>query len=230
MNFDDENYRLDAIERFCRGEMNTPEKEEFDRLLTNDPLLAKEVDDYKRLLTIMKAATIESRVRATLAELEITEPIGLTPVVPRWKKPVFLYLGSLAAACVLFILYASISSVQLPGSENDLTIVRDVDPAVLSSSQKSAFDHFYAGQSHIAEGQFQTAVLDFQEVLKTENLRPYFEEATKWHLVLAYLGSNQPQNARKIYNELDNCTACVYPVGFMNKSKLWWKIFWANLF
>jgi hypothetical protein len=235
MNPNDENSRIETIERFCLGKMTSEELAEFKAMQVENPTLLQEIADYQAVLTMIKKVATENQVVNTLARLEVEEPIMVQPISLRnpkyfWRNKVKIIVSLASAACLIFVLYASLSAVQLPGSENDLTIVRDIDPSVLSPIQKSAFDHFFAGQSHISEGQFKAAVLDFEEVLKIPNLRPYFEQATQWHLVVAQLKSGEIDKAKQQYQKLTNCNECVYPIGFMNKSKLWWQIFWADLF
>lgn len=230
MKLEDENSRIEMIESFCLGQMNATELANFEALRSADPTLVKEIIDYQSVLTMIQKASTETQVISTLARLEAEEPILLPKTENLWVNKLKIFASISFAASILFVLYASFSVVQLPGSENDLTIVRDIDPTILSPIQKNAFDHFYAGQSHITEGQFQEAVLDFEAVLRTPNLRPYFEQATKWHLIVAELKSGQVAKAKQLYQELNSCNECVYPVGFLNKSKLWWQIFWANSF
>ena len=241
-----QNDRIETIERFCLGQMESEELATFELMRVNDAVLAKEVEDYQTIFKMMKHSAIRTQMLSTLAQLKVEEPLTFQPIEPSefveskkgisstikpiWNNSFRLVASIAAAACVIFILYASLSVVQLPGSENDLTIVRDIDPEVLSPVQKNAFDHFYAGQSHISEGQFNAAVLDFEAVLKIPNLRPYFEQATQWHLIVAQLKSGQVDKAKQLYQTLSNRKDDVYPVGLLNKSKLWWQIFWANLF
>lgn len=241
-----ENDQIQTIERFCLGQMESEELATFETRRVNDAVFAKEVEDYQTIFKMMKHSAIRTQMLSTLAQLKVEDPITfqqlesqemqdtekaiLPKVIPLWKNPFQLVASLAAAACVIFVLYASLSMVQLPGSENDLTIVRDIDPEVLSPVQKNAFDHFYAGQSHITEGQFNAAVLDFEAVLKTPNLRPYFEQATQWHLLVAQLKSGQTNKAKQLYQTLSSRQDRVYPIGFLNKSKLWWQIFWADLF
>jgi hypothetical protein len=226
--------------------MESEELANFDLMRVNDAVFAKEVEDYQTIFKMMKHSAIRTQMLSTLAQLKVEDPInfqhiepqelvetekGISPKIkPIWKNRFRLIASLAAAACVIFVLYASLSVVQLPGSENDLTIVRDIDPEVLSPVQKNAFDHFYAGQSHISEGQFNAAVLDFEAVLKTPNLRPYFEQATQWHLMVAQLKSGQTDKAKQLYQTISNRKDDVYPIGVLNKSKLWWQIFWADLF
>jgi hypothetical protein len=226
MNNQEENHRLETIEQYCNGDLSPIERTEFETLCKSDTALANEVDEYKRIIELIKITSIEKNIKSTLAKLE-QEELNKRPQI--WIKVLFPYLSGVAAACVMFILYASLSLVQLPGSENDLTIVRDVDVTVLSPVEKKIFESFYDGQIYLTDGQFQKAVQNFQDVLKNTNIRPYFKEATQWHLILAYLKNNQAKDAKQLYDQMNNCEDCVYPVGKLNKVKLWWQIFWANL-
>lgn len=229
MNIQDDYQRLETIERYFNGSLSADEMAQFENALNNDNVFSKEVSDYQKLTNMIKEITIEQNILATINKLEQEELI----IPLRNKNPLvnfFPYLSGLIAACLIFVFYASLSVVQLPGSENDLTIVRDVDVSILSPVEKKVFDNFYAGQSYLTEGQFQKAVQSFQVVLKNNNLRPYFKEATQWHLVLAYLRSGQIQEANHLYNELSSCKDCVYPIGKIDKAKLWWQIFWAKIF
>jgi tetratricopeptide (TPR) repeat protein len=236
MKLDNEYDRFDAIERFCKGVLTSSENEMFINALHDDSTLLQEVNEYKNLLEVMRKANLENQIKTTLARLEAEEPIttlaneGNINTMSQRKGIIIKYIGALAAACVIFILYVSLATVQLPGTENDLNVVRDIDPTVLNPIQKSAYDHFYTGQLHIADGQFEAAVLDFKEVLNTPNLRKYFAEATQWHLVIAYFKSGNIKEAEKLYDTLTSCSDCVYHVSMLNRSKIWWQIFWAKVF
>lgn len=229
MNNQENYHRLELIEKYCSDNLSSLEKLEFEELYKADSTLADEVEEYKQIVDLLRMNAVERTIINTLSKLEEEDKVKYT-THKSWIKLIVPYMGSLAAACVIIILYASLATIQLPGSENDLTIVRNIDETVLNPIEKKVFDNFYYGQSHLADGQFQKAVENFQEVLQnTNNIRPYFKEATQWHLILAYLKNHQVIEAKALYEQMNNCDDCVYPIGTTNKIKLWWQIFWANL-
>jgi hypothetical protein len=190
--------------------------------------LLKEVEEYQQIVDLLRINATENTIIDTLSKLEQEDSIKAN-VQKKWFKAVVPYLGSLAAACVIFILYASLSSVQLPNIENDFMRERGPNKAVLNPIKKDMFDNFSEGHRHLMDGQFQMAVINFKEVINNGNIRPYFKEAAQWHLILAYLKNHQVLEAKVLYEQMNDCDDCVYPVGTANKIKLWWQIFWANL-
>ncbi len=230
INIKDDYQRLETIEMYFNGGLSKADMEAFEYALENDTNFAKEVAEYQKITKMLKDVSIEKSILATLEKLEEEEPV----IIHSKPKTTFInfrsVMTSLVAACLAFVLYSSFSAIQLPGSENDLTIVRDVDESVLSPTEKRVFDNFYAGQSYLTDGRFTKAAQSFQIVLKSNNLRPYFKQATQWHLVLAYLKSGQIKEADRLYDELSSCDDCVYPIGKVNKAKLWWQILWAKVF
>lgn len=208
------------IEQYCCDTMPLNERILFEARLLKDASLASEVQAYQQTIRLLENIALEQRVIAILKEAESSKKI----IKINWLP----YVGSVAAACIAFIVYVSLSLVQLPDSENDITVVRDVDTSILSLEEKKIFDHFYTGQACLTSGQFGQAVVHFKVVLQKKSLRPYFQQATEWHLVLAYLKNKQVNEAQALYNRLGETQEEVYPVGNLNKIKLWWQLFWAS--
>lgn len=222
MNHNEELKQLEIIEDYCTNAMPPEERRIFEDKLLVDSSLVKCVDDYKRTVRLLENLAQERRI------LTIIQKVKLQSHKEHTQKSWWVYVGAMAAACIVLILYASLSLVQLPNSENDLTVLRDLDVATLSSEDKKNVEQFYAGQAALTMGQFDQAVHYFELVLKKQPLRPYFQQATEWHLVLAYLYNKQITEAKTLLEHINEEKVEVYPVGFMNKFKLWWQLLWAS--
>ncbi len=125
--------------------------------------------------------------------------------------------------------YFSFAPVKLPGAENDFNATRSPGNTV-PDKQRIAFQRFFDGQAHLAEGLNLLAVQDSEQVLRATDIRPYFREAAQWHLAVAYLKSGQPRRAAHVLNALTDCIDCEYPVSTLDRWKLRWQIQWAEWF
>ena len=227
MNHSESTKRLETIERYVEGQLDIHEKGVFEQRLQSDSTLQKDIDEYIQVVAMFRKLKIENRVMSTLQQLErqetaVSKTIGKQNL---WYRVV----GTALAACLLFVLYISFDSIQLPDVKNDFSIVRDIDITALSVDEKKTFGYFYTGKKALTAGDFQGAIVNFQEFLKNKELRPYFSQAAKWHLILAYLHDNSPTKAQKLLSELDDENDS-YPIGTVNKIKIRWQIFWRSIF
>lgn len=219
---DDAVERWEEIEKYLDGTLSERERHQFEHMMKTQADLEKEVAVVKRLRTSITAYTTEQRMLDTLAQLQRQDQSEARPARRRW------YAGGLAAACLAGLLYFSFVPVSLPDAGYDIQVIRSADDATLSPVQRRTFEQFFAGQARMAEGQYVQAVDHFGQVLQQPDLRPYFREAAQWHLAVAYLRSNQPRQANKLYTALERCDACEYRVNWLNRSKMKWQITWQQ--
>ncbi len=222
---DDAVERWEEIERYLDGTLSERERHQFEHMMKTQADLEKEVAVVKRLRTSITAYTTEQRMLDTLAQLQRREQPEARPARGRRRQ---WYAVGLAAACLAGLLYFSFVPVSLPGAGYDIEVIRSADDAALSPAQRRTFEQFFAGQARMAEGQYVQAVDHFRQVLQQSDLRPYFREAAEWHLAVAYLRSNQPRQAGKLYAALERCNACEYRVDWLNRSKMKWQITWQQ--
>ncbi|SEI49811.1 hypothetical protein SAMN05216327_10243 [Dyadobacter sp. SG02] len=206
------------IERYALGKMPPEEMRFFENELVNDPDLTHKMNEIKTLHRVMQEAFLQEQALETLRKLQSRSRIK------RRSVTMVRYIGFAAAACVAFMAYLSFSMPRFPDSENDFTVVRSTNKTTMPPAQRQVFDQFFEGQAHIVEGQYVMAVKNFETVLESNDLRPYFKEAAQWHLIVAYLKSGDLSRAEILYKRFDNCLECEYHVSTLNRWKIWWQI------
>jgi tetratricopeptide (TPR) repeat protein len=89
----------------------------------------------------------------------------------------------------------------------------------------SPFDSFQEGRDAFFSGDFENAIYKFDRALKSnESLRPYFKELVQWNLCVSYLMNQQPEEALRLFNELDHIDDPKFPVNQLTKWKIRWQI------
>jgi tetratricopeptide (TPR) repeat protein len=220
----DQAEKHDWIEQYLFGKMTKEEALFFENELKNDKNLTKEMENIRQTHNRIQEVFLEQNALNTLKKLQ---------AVDRRRNAVFTvfkYAGFAAAACAVFIIYLSFSPTQFPNSENDFTVVRKANPTSMTPQQHYVFNQFFEGQAHIAEGQYTLAIKNLEEVVRFNDLRPYFREAAEWHLAFAYLKSGDTVRAEQLYLRFSNCLDCEYPVSRIDRWKVWWQIQYAKLF
>ena len=210
---------IEYIEKYMSGKMNQTESAFFENELKTDDSFKQKFNSYKHTYQYMQEAFIQKSAIRTMNVLRRQREL---------QRTILGTISTALAACLIIISYLSFVPISFPDSENDPNVIRSTESsqaANMNLEQKEAFEQFFEGQAHIAEGKYLLAVTNFENVLKTRNLRVYFIEAAQWHLVVALAKSNNPIKAEKMLNTLDNCTECEYPVGFLNRMKIKWLIF-----
>lgn len=206
------------IDRYISEEMDSRERMLFEAALLEDYKLASQLEEQIYMRSVLEEVFIEERLRAQIKALQKEE-----------KTQVFVrkLLKYSAVACVVLVACFSFllnSLPVFPDSENDFTVIRGADESVMRPDRRIVFDRFFAGQAHIAEGQYAAAVRDFELVLQEQDLRSYFREAAEWHLIVAYLKSGSLNKAGQLYQRFSNCKNCEYEVSRMNRWKIWLQI------
>ena len=212
------------IEQYLFGKMTKEEALFFEKELQNDENLAADMENIRQIQHRIQEAFLEKTALHTIKKLQQKDRIR-TKVLN-----IFKYTGYVAAACATFILYLSFSPSQFPDSENDFTVVRKENVTSMTVQQRYIFDQFFEGQAHIAEGQYLLAIQNLEEVIRFNDLRPYFREAAQWHLAIAYLKSGNVTKAEQLYHQFQDCLECEYAVSQMDQWKVWWQIQKAKLF
>lgn len=211
-----EEQEFDEIERFLTNRLEPLERIKFEERMNSDKTLKNNVEAYGKAIIEIKDQHFENSLRLHLESLIKIKP---SKIKRNWVK----YLFPIPVAAAIFILYLFNSPIYLPNTENDFSVTRGINTNELDLEDRFAFETFFDGQAHFVEGKYLLAIEDFKKALNTQN-RPYFKEATKWHLALAYLKSEQPYEAEKVFNEFRKCSNCQYPVSFITKLKFWLRI------
>lgn len=212
------------IEQYLFGKMTKEEASFFENELQKDEKLAADMEDVRQINHRIQEAFLEKNALQTIKVLQKKDR-AKTKIVAVMK-----YVSYVAAACVAFVFYLSFAPSQFPDSENDFTVVRKENATSMTVQQRYIFDQFFEGQAHIAEGQYLLAIQNLEEVVRFNDLRPYFREAAQWHLAIAYLKSGNVARAEQLYNQFENCLECEYSVDYIDQWKVWWQIQRAKLF
>lgn len=220
---DNKEEQLEWIERYVLGKMSPDEVDYFESEAKKDPQLQKDMEDFQQTNQLIEEAFLEEGAISALKKLQSGDKQEEKSI------PLFRYLSIAAAVSILFIAYLSISLPDFPDSENDFTVVRSTNSTSMLPGQRAVFDQFFEGQAHIVEGQYVLAVRNFEKVLESDDLRPYFKEAAQWHLIVAYLKSGDLSRAQQLYKQFDNCMDCEYHVSTVTRWKIWWQINWQKL-
>ncbi|GAA4439289.1 hypothetical protein GCM10023091_21250 [Ravibacter arvi] len=208
----------DWIDQYLSDAMSCDERRHFEAAVLEDNGLAGQLEEQAVARNILHEVFTEEKLRNQIRILQRQER--------RWTiyRRVLKYAGAacvIAVSCLSFLLT---SLPVFPDSENDFTVIRGADESVMRPDRRAVFDRFFAGQAHIAEGQYAAAVGDFETVLENQDLRSYFREAAEWHLVVAYLKSGSLSKADQLYRQFNECQDCEYQVSKVNRWKIWLQI------
>ncbi|GAB4025640.1 hypothetical protein [Spirosoma koreense] len=219
--------RWEQLEDYLTGRMEQEESRRLEERMKTDKQLADELVSVRRAQTLLNEALAEQQMRNTLQQIrreQATEPVFTRHRIG-WNR---VAVG-VAAACLLIIGYLSMASISLPNAGYDVMALRHIDTTQLPAPQRMAFENFFEGQARMVEGDYVQAARHFENVLAVDDLRPYFREAAEWHLAVSYLRSRQINRASQLYRRLQQCDQCAYEVGWLNRRKMEWKLFMANV-
>lgn len=152
----------------------------------------------------------------------------------RWKTRIRRGAATVMTACLVGGLWL-FSSVNITAYQQDLTLLRLVradstlQQAPLSERQQAFYRDYAEGQSYLADGQPALAIPYFERVLKTPNLRLYFQQAVQWQLVNAYLLAHRPANAQATLERLGALGDPIYPIQSLDRWRVRWQIGWQQL-
>lgn len=214
----------DWIDRYISGEMEDQERMHFEAAILEDYDLAAQLEEQVCARNLLEKVFQEERLRGQIRAFQRQEK----------REVLFRTIVKYTAAACLIIMtglsFLVTSMPVFPDSENDFTVIRGEDESIMRPDRKVVFDRFFAGQAHIEEGQYASAVKDFEQVLEEQDLRSYFREAAEWHLVVAYLKSGSLSKANDLYKQFNNCTDCEYEVSRLNRWKIWLQIQYSRAF
>jgi tetratricopeptide (TPR) repeat protein len=220
-----EQEEFELIEAYLMGNLNQETLTLFEDRLKNETEFTEKVEKVKKSYDLVMQAALETSIVNTISELQRNRRKNTKNYPVILKK----LIAWSAAASIVFISYLSLTSIDFPDTEYDFNVMRGVDSTQMNDEQRVAFNSFFEGQAHLVEGRYVLATKDFEKSLGVDSIRPYFKEAAEWHLALAYVKSNQPAKAQKIYERLSDCIDCEYPVSRIDKWKLWWQIQWTKI-
>ncbi len=223
MKTNDEFEDFDWIDRYLKGELSEEEVVAFNNRLNVDDNFKEDFLQTQQMYKHLDDLRVETIARETLQSLKIKRVIGV---------PIFIIKKTISfgiAACLVLSMFLINSPVNLPDTENDINVLREIDTTEFTPENRIVYKTFFDGQAHFVSGEYLLASMDFEKVLTINDLREYFKEAAQWHLVLSYYKSNQPNKAEKLYESLSDCDDCEYQVAWLDKWKIWCQIQWQKV-
>lgn len=230
--------QLEWIDAYFQNALPPQERIEFEDELRTNPEFAKEVafmqqvedvvDDF--LLAEMVSEIHAEKVQEWHAEEPRVHEAPVIPLhqpaagrVPWWKWSA----GMAAAATIAFTSYITLSPIELHDSLSQT--IRGEDNSISEQPSRVCFENFYAGRSFVMTQQPEQAIPRLQQVIDCE-VRPYFKDASKWYLTVAYLQADQAQQAENMYQEITKNPDFQYDINWLDKQKIRWQIRIAKWF
>lgn len=217
---------LYLIERHLQGKLSLAEEEVFNKKLAADDDFREDVHKTKQLYKDLEDLRAQKMMLKALDKVNAEEHSTIVGIpIKIIKQSISLGL----AACLIMSMFLINSPVNLPDTENDINVLREIDTTAFTPENRIVYKTFFDGQAHFVSGEYLLASMDFEKVLTINDLREYFKEAAQWHLVLSYYKSNQPNKAEKLYKSLSDCDDCEYQVAWLDKWKIWCQIQWQKV-
>lgn len=247
------------IEAYLRQDLSEEELLLFKQEMVADPAFAAEVEFMQLTNALLDDYLILDDVRqihaekvlewqadeAREAEQEVpvirmpfapaqtsTEPVTAPiqrPLLPQRSTAVPLWGRSAAAAAVAGVAlvgYLSLSPIAIDDEVRMTTRGGQVD--VREQPSQLCYDNFYTGKALLLANQPQKAIQHLERVATCE-VRPYFKDASKWYLTLAYLDAQQVPQAEALYKEIAQAPTFKYAIKPVNRWKLWWRLRWSKI-
>ena len=130
----------------------------------------------------------------------------------------FKISGMVAAACAVFIIYLSVSSISTPNATN---LSERGNSSELDSLQKLEFSYYLQGQKALSAGKNQEAIMMFQKVMEAKNIRPYYKDAALWFSAVANSEMGNEAKVNEILKQIDNQSDFRYEISKMDRWKMW---------
>jgi hypothetical protein len=247
------------IEAYLRGSLFGEELALFKQEMVNDPEFAAEVEFMELTHALLDDIIIEDDVRqihaqkvqewkadeeeaqrpavrplhapiqsAEPAEALDNEPTILRPLHAERTSTVPLWGRSAAAAAVAGVALVGYLSLTPVSVGDDIRMATRGEGPATDQSSTLCYDSFYTGKALLTSDQAGEAIPHLERVLTCE-VRPYFKDAAKWYLSVAYLNSDQPAQAERLYTEFTKDEDAQYPVKTIDRMKVWWRLRWKKL-
>lgn len=230
---------MEWIESYLQNALSPSEREEFEKELNTNAEFAREVefmqqadsviDDF--LLADLVAEIHAEKVEEWNTETEETEEE--TPVIPlhtpnRAAVPWWKWsAGTAAAVTIAFTTYITLSPIRVGDTLNQA--LRGGEARISEQPSRICFENFYAGRSFVMTQQPTHAIPRLQQVIDCE-VRPYFKDASRWYLTVAYLQDNQPEEAESMYQQIISNPEFSYDISWLDRQKISWQIRIAKWF
>jgi hypothetical protein len=226
MDGENEMDELETIERYLARKLAVKEQQVVEEKIRHDPNFAMKVENLRHITRLLHTAQVEQRAKTALNSLYQQNRIRERRFLYQYRIGV-----GVVATCLLCLVYLALAPVNLPAITDDLyTVHGSTLPDSESTKPKSVYAQLQTGQKALQNENYLLAINYLEKIQQVKDLRPYFREAVQWNLVLAYIKSNQPRNAERIYQSLQQLDNPEYPVDWTERYKLYVQIQRRKLF
>lgn len=230
----DHNIDIDEVRDYLQDRLSPARKREIDEQIANDPAYAQEFDQQKELvesMTIFYRDRLKKRLQEEERSGRSPKSVPIKSSSSRrwWAMAASLVLIAVSG---YFLFFSGPSSGDLfddyyrpyynvlsggeraPGSEgSDAMALYDQGryKEAISVFQQEINDTdspestaltFYLGLSYLASNQSSMAIEQLEKVISGQFM--VLHEPAKWYLGLAYLQSDDPENAKKIFRQIES--------------------------
>ena len=231
--------QMEWIDAYLRNALSPEEREAFEKEMNTNAEFALEVEFMQQADSVIDdflLADLVAEIHAEkVEEWNTTEPRPEreAPVIPlqsprRTQVPWWKWsAGTAAAVTIAFTTYITLSPIQVGDTLNQT--LRGGEARISEQPSRICFENFYAGRSFVMTQQPSHAIPRLQQVIDCE-VRPYFKDASKWYLTVAYLQDNKPEEAEHMYQEIMDNPDFSYDISWLDKQKISWQIRIAKWF
>lgn len=230
----------EQIERYLNGQLTEVEKETFEKKAHEDMTLAKEIENHRAALFLIKTKAVSDLKNQLSGYSKVEQKSTVTPMVRHWYTwaaaasvifavSIFYYttIKTDSNPDILFNTYFEPATTERQILRGDKAIDEKTRAFVLYSEGKykealSAFEKlidkqsteellFYAGASALASSNTQKAIIHLSKVVEN---RAIYQWRGRWYLALAYLKAKKLNESKLMLQEL-----VVQPNSYSNKAK-----------
>lgn len=208
-----ESIDYEQLEAYLSKRLNAAEMAQLHDALARDPQLAQELDR----LRVLKEAAHRLRTRQIVQQVR-AEVQQAGQQRGTYTRPLWTGASVLVAACLGFLVFLWVTPLRIAPPE--AIAVERGKSSTLSASDKALFDYFYQGQQLLAEQRYLEAIVTLNKVLQSPDVRPYYQHASQWFLVVAYTETNQSAQAQKLWDDIQQNPRFTYPISWLDRCKI----------
>lgn len=221
---------LSEIERYLQDELSLSEKEAFEEKIKQDPLLAREVENHRTAIFLIKAGSIQT-LKGKLEQYSEYNPSTKktsSVIFQKW----YVWAAAASVAIIISVLLLRpydtkdpdelfIAYFQAPATDRQILrgdSTTDVKIQAFVSYEQGQYKEalavfekvlneqphdeilFYAAAAALADGQSEKAISYLNALLKEPTT--LYRSRAQWYLSLAYLKDGESEKSKSLLNDL----------------------------
>ncbi len=201
---------LEIVENYLFGRLSSPEKQEVEERLHNEPELAAALEKMKVLANTAQKYELRQKIK----ELQIKKASAFettTFEVSSQKsnfKAVIKWTSLVAAACLAGVLYLGTADFSIP---NTLSLQERSAGEDISKADKVDFQTIINAQKELEKKNYVVSAKMFAQIKNTASFRTYYRDMSKWFEVVA-LSEIDEKQAKVLFEEIKNTPDFKYKI------------------